>query len=195
MKIYALQTIADAAGDIVSFGGDRSNRLSAYFMWGEGDGKFLDFSTPRARAQSRLTSDLIAMADYLDADISIPIFSPKAAQVLGKEIPDEVELHPLTIHASGVELAFFLCKVCMYTSLVDEAHSSFRALSDGTPFLGKAVYYKEFARPFHIARDLKHKSRYIVSQAFVELCDSHGLKLRYVPLEQSDAAAPGSSAR
>lgn len=192
LKVYELRAAADADGDLISFGGDKSHRLTSYFVWNEGDGRFLKFVKPSAKAQDFLTLDKITKTDFLEDDLGIPILSIDAAEVLSKRIPDEVEFWPLTINVHGKEMEFRLCKAKIYTSLVDEANSSYRSMTDGSSIITHRVYYSTFPTEFHIARDKKYDGSCVVSQSFVDICVEHNLKIAFFELPQSASAAPSN---
>ena len=190
MKIFELKTTAQAEGDLVSFGGDRSGRLMNYFVRDIGDGKFLRFTRLQAKAQELLTSDVMKSADFIDADISIPIFSIKAAEMLMAEIPEQCEFYPLFIDVRGEEVEFRLCKIKVYTNLINAERSSWVTLSEDTRLIDQPVFFSSFKHPFLIARDQAHPGYWAVSTSFVELCLRHGLAVRFGELAQDDSVLP-----
>lgn len=190
MKIFQLQTTAEAEGDLVSFGGDRSGRMMSYFISNIGNGKFLKFAKLQAKAQEFLTSHMISNSDFLEADISIPIFSIKAASILSDEIPEQCEFYPVFIDVHGEELEFRLCKIKIYTELINTARSSWIKISDETSLIDQPVFFSSFKHQFLIARDKENPSYWVVSKSFVELCLRHGLSIQFGELPQDGTTHP-----
>jgi hypothetical protein len=186
MKIYRLQSIAEAQGDLVSLGDDRSGRLMRYFIKGDNDGKFLQFTKLKAQAQPLLTVDAIKDADFLEADVSIPVFSIRAAEILKENAPEEFEFHPIFITVGDAEREYRLCKVKIYTKMIDSAHSSFIEFSDKTRIINEAMYFSRFDCQFYMARDLEHVSRYVASEKFVALCQRYTLNIAFAELRQNE---------
>jgi hypothetical protein len=189
MKLYYMQMRVHASGDLVSFKGDRSGRMRNYFIEPDGNGKFLQYTTPRAEAQEYMTHAIVAENDFLDADLSIPIFSIRAAEVIACAFPNEVEMCPLKIDVRGVQIDFTLCRVKNYTSLVDKKNSLYLKLTDSSPILSRPSYLGRVDRSFNIARDLDYFSLYVVSREFVDVCVHHRLKIDFQELPQSDLYA------
>lgn len=185
MKIYRLQTTAEAQGDLVSLGDDRSGRLMRYFIKGDRDGKFLQFTKLTAHAQASLTVDAIKDADFLEADVSIPVFSIRAAEILKENAPGEFEFHPIFITVGDAELEYRLCKLKIYTKIIDSAHSSFIEFSDKTRIINEAMYFSRFDCQFYMARDMEHVSRYVASDKFVGLCQRYRLNIAFAELRQN----------
>lgn len=178
MKLYGLEATVSAAGDIVNLA-DGKGRIAAYFIWNEGNDKAFQFSKPRADAQGRVKLKDLLAADYLQANIGVPIFSAKGKNILASSIPDHVRFYECLVSCEGQEQVFFLCKVLSYLPLVDKQRSSFRTLSEGEKILTQAVYRDDIEQEFFIARDAEFHERLVVSQGFVELCQREGLHIRF----------------
>ncbi|CNE61280.1 Uncharacterised protein [Yersinia nurmii] len=119
------------------------------------------------------------MADFLPANIGIPIFSEKAMGAIRDFIPESVKGVECIISCEGRQVTYNLCWVGVYLNLVDEEKSSFRTLSDGDKILTKAIYKSDFQYDFMIARDAEFKERLVVSQGFVDFCHSKKLNVNF----------------
>ncbi len=64
-------------GDNLIYFLDPKSRLSCFFIWNEGDGKFLSYSRPKGKMPSVLSSDIFNLHDYFPASLGIPIFFKK----------------------------------------------------------------------------------------------------------------------
>lgn len=184
MKVYKIQSTIEAEGDIFSFGGDRNGRITDYFVSNKGDGKFLSFFKPKIVAQELIKEEEVSKADFLKGDLSIPIFSTKAAEILSEKLSSEVNFYPARIFVGKKEFEFQLCKVNIYTDIIDEKKSEYMQLSDGTQIISKPIYRSNFDENFRIARDKKYKSRYVVSSAFIEICLSREIVIDFAELDQ-----------
>ncbi len=154
------------------------SRLSSFFIWNEGDGKFLNYSKPKGKAQTSCQRDVLINADYLPANIGIPIFSKKAKDIFEKRMPSEMSFYECSIECEGSDELFFLCKVENYLSIIDEEKSSFRRLIDGTKLIDIPSY--KYDELFFIARDKVFCERLIVSQRFVDICNEENIKMNFI---------------
>lgn len=178
MKLYSIESPIKSSGDVIDIR-DPKGMLSSYFIWGEGDGKFLNFMTPQGNAQKNIRYSDLSKADFLPANIGIPIFSEKAKHEIDSFIPDQVEWVKITISCEGSNVTYHLCKTKSYLDLVDREQSVFRLLTDGEPVLSKAVYKENIADDFIIGRDVNFKERLVVSQRFVDFCHAKKLKINF----------------
>ncbi len=179
MEVYGIESPISSEGDIFVLP-DSKGRLAAFFIWNEGDGKFLQFSKIRAQAQERVRLNEVRSADYLRANIGIPIFSAKAKDFINNIIPNDLKFYECEISCEGTEEIFFLCKVMKYLPLVDRQKSSFRTLSGGEQILTNAVYRIDIDEEFYIARDTEFCERLVVSKKFVDLCRSERFHIEFV---------------
>lgn len=75
---------------------DPKSRLSSFFIWNEGDGKFLSYSLPKGKMPSASSSDIFNLHDYFPASLGIPIFSKRAKAVFERKVSSEMLLCLLT---------------------------------------------------------------------------------------------------
>jgi hypothetical protein len=175
--LYNLESPLFATGDLVHLH-DTKSRLAEFFIWNEGNAKFLQFVKPRAVAQERLTLSTLLTADYLRADIGIPIFSPLARTALEKHARGQIEFFECVVVCDGEDCQFFLGKVINYLPLVDRKLSEFRTLALGERILSKAVFRQDVEHGFLIARDAEFCERLVVTDRFASLCRSENLNIR-----------------
>lgn len=176
MKTYSIINLK-LDGGLIDFI-DTKSRLSSFFIWNEGDGKFLNFSKPRGIAQKSLHFDKLKNSDYLPANLGIPILSKKSKEIFEKKIPSEMSFHECVIECNGSEETFFLCKIKKYLSIIDEDKSSFRTLLDGSQLLDIAAY--KYDESFFIARDKIFCEKLIVSQKFVDICNEEKIYIDFI---------------
>src|SRR5437868_2954046 len=96
MTLYYLHSLANANGSLVDIP-DRRHRIADYFIWNTNDGNFLEFTTQRGSAQEDLTEKEILQCDYLDANISVPVFSEKACHTLQHELRGLMVFHKIEV--------------------------------------------------------------------------------------------------
>lgn len=178
LRIYDLESPIPSEGDIIVLP-DKKGMLAEFFIWNEGDGNFLQFSKLRAQAQGGVKWSAMRTADYLRANIGIPIFSAKAREFLTHRIPNDLQFYECEISCEGREEVFFICKVMKYMKLVDGQRSSFRTLSEGEKILNNVVYRNDLDEDFYIARDVEFCERLVVSEKFVDLCQSERLHIEF----------------
>lgn len=178
MKLYRLESRVAAGGDVVNLA-DPKGRISSFFIWGEGEDKPFRFFKPKAVAQSRVQFADIASADYVQANIGVPIFSENARTVLKAAFPNDLAFYECVVDCRGHMVPFYLGKVLRYLPLVDEAHSEFRTLSEDERVLTRAVYLADGLPIFSIARDERHRERLVVSELFVNRCKATGLTIDF----------------
>lgn len=183
MKVYYPHSAATATGDLVDIS-DKQSRISSYFIWNEGDGKFLKFTKPQGNAQALLTEDEIRFSDYLNCNMSIPIFSKRACGILQREIPEEMEFHDLTVVKNNQRFDFAICKCLKDLELVNRSASTYTTFTDGTPALSKPVLNAVYDKNFFIARDSIERQIFAVSQKFVDICKKNNLHIFFLEAPQ-----------
>ncbi|SUB84233.1 Uncharacterised protein [Pragia fontium] len=176
MNFYTISNL-NWNGGLIDFSNAKS-RLSSFFIWNEGDGRFLHYSKPKGKAQISFQRDKLINSDYLPANIGIPLFSKKAKDVFEKRISSEMSFYECSVECEGSDELFFLCKVENYLSIIDEEQSSFRQLLDGTKLIDIPSYKCD--ELFFIARDKVFCERLIVSQKFVDTCDEEGIHMDFI---------------
>jgi hypothetical protein len=182
MKLFALLS-ATQTGERVDFK-DPKRRLFGYFMWDTNDGKFLTHTTPRGVAQEGIAPADVARADYLDINIGIPVFSPKAVEIFRGSMADEMTFHPCVVECEGQDFPFFFGRINKRVALVDKARSTFRSLTDGEHVLSGAVFRSTFDEDFLIARDVEFPEQMAVTSAFRDLSLQHQLAIDFLDLPQ-----------
>jgi hypothetical protein len=183
MKLYYIRSIANAQGDLVEIQ-DGQHRIADYFIWNSNDGKFLKFTKAKGKAQEYLTESEIITCDYLDSNISVPIFSKHARDILQEAISDELEFHEIEVSTSTRSIIYFLGKCRKSLELLNKKASEYRPLTDGSPILSTPVYKKDFTEDFFIARDCGELQNFIASEKFVDLCKKHNLSIGFIPARQ-----------
>lgn len=181
MKFYSLDMELRTKGALVELS-DPAGRLSRYFIWNDGDGKFLNFTKSRGIAQDPLAEDDLKSLDFLQSNIDIPIFSKKAKLIFEIELPDEMEFHEITISSGLQEHLFFLAKIKTRLDLVDEARSSFRPSRGEDPIITKAAFKESISVDFGIARDSKNLEEWVVTDKFTEICRKFKLNIFFSPI-------------
>ncbi|MCU7064594.1 hypothetical protein K7R09_22600 [Serratia ureilytica] len=162
-------------GDNLIYFLDPKSRLSCFFIWNEGDGKFLSYSRPKGKMPSVLSSDIFNLHDYFPASLGIPIFSKRAKAVFERKVSSEMLFYECAVE--NVTETMLLCKVNNYFSIIDEEASTFRELGDGSKLIDVPAYKCD--REFFIARDSIYCERIIVSQQFVDLCNEEQLNIGF----------------
>lgn len=173
MNIYTISSFSLGSG--VIYFSDPKSRLSSFFIWNEGDGKFLSYSLPKGKVQSTMRSDKLIVSDYFPADIGVPIFSQRAVSIFERRIASEMSFYKCTVE--NVSEMLSLCKVNNYLPIIDEERTTFRELIDGTKLIDIPAYKCD--KDFFIARDSVFCERMIVSQLFVDLCNEEGVNIEF----------------
>ena len=169
---------------IVDFTG-KLQRISAFLITGQGDGKFLEFSRLKAKAQAGYNPKNIVTTDFLNASTSVPIFSPRLVEKLGKELDTDADFYPCTITCQGQEFDFFAAKIKTRVDLIDKELSTYRTLTDGEKSLMKAAYKTHFDRDFLLARDSGELFDFAVSEIFRDLAYKHALDISFIERPQA----------
>lgn len=182
MKLFDL-TSATQTGELVDFR-DPKGRLAAYFIWNTDDGKFLAHTMPRGVAQEGIAPADMARADYLDINMGIPVFSPRAVELFRRSAADEMTFHPCVIECDGQDFPFFLARINKRVALVDKARSTFRSLTDGEQMISDAVFHASLDEDYLIARDAEFPGRMAVSANFRDLCLQHRLAIDFIDRPQ-----------
>lgn len=175
---YRIRTILSKSETLVVFSGN-SDRIVKYFVLGNGDGKFLQFSKLVATTQNDLQDSDLEVCDYLQAVIGIPIFSKRFVDTMASALGEEVMFFPIEIQAKKKILTFFLTKINNYKSLIDYEKSGFRLLQDGSKILSTPRIFKESLEEYYIARDNQTMSEWIISEKFKDLVEKHKLKMKF----------------
>ncbi|BEN54332.1 hypothetical protein SMKC058_15960 [Serratia marcescens] len=173
MNIYTISSFSLGNG-VIDFS-DPKSRLSSFFIWNEGDGKFLSYSLPKGKVQSTMRSDKLMVSDYFPANIGVPIFSQRAVSIFERRIASEMSFYKCTVE--NVSETLSLCKVNNYLPIIDEERTTFRELIDGTKLIDIPAYKCD--KDFFIARDSVFCERMIVSQLFVDLCNEEGVNIEF----------------
>ncbi len=173
MNIYTISSFSLGNG-VIDFS-DPKSRLSSFFIWNEGDGKFLSYSLPKGKVQSTMRSDKLMVSDYFPANIGVPIFSQRAVSIFERRIASEMSFYKCTVE--NVSETLSLCKVNNYLPIIDEERTTFRELIDGTKLIDIPAYKCD--KDFFIARDSVFCERMIVSQLFVDLCNEEGANIEF----------------
>jgi hypothetical protein len=176
-----MQTAINTNGDLISLN-DKGGRLSAYFIWNDGDGKFLNFKRPHGDAQERIRLADLQGADYIEGDIGVPIFSSRAKEFIDREFPGEMVFHEISIDCRSESIIFYLGKTMKYEKLIDESKSVFRTLPDGDKILTKPAYVELKEATFGLARDVVYSENMVVSQKFVEIAQWDNLRIKFSKL-------------
>lgn len=178
MKLYRLDSTVQARGDLFELRNPQG-RIFDFFILNQGSDASLQFSKPRAQAQSRIRLHDVLRSDYLNAVIGVPIFSERARAVLSEAFPDELKFYECAVECQGQELGFFLAKALLYLPLMDKEKTTYRTLTDGEQIPHEVVYRSEFEREFAIARDLDWPTQLVVSQHFVDVCQRESLQIGF----------------
>ncbi|EEF3253768.1 TPA: hypothetical protein O7X39_004500 [Salmonella enterica] len=176
MSFYNLASM-DWNGDLVNFP-DKKGRLSGFFIWNEGDGKFLQYTKPRGQTQGAFTIDKLRKADYLPINMGIPVFSERAKRVFERNIPGKMSFFECIIECEGVEFLFYLSKVNEYVNIIDEDKSLFRTLTDGSKIIRKP--FIRYLDGFFIVRDETYCTYLVVSQKFVDMCINENIVIDFL---------------
>ncbi|EPN1383145.1 hypothetical protein ACVGDE_004281, partial [Providencia stuartii] len=63
MNIYTISSSFSLGNGVIDFS-DPKSRLSSFFIWNEGNDKFLSYSLPKGKVQSTMRSDKLMVSDY-----------------------------------------------------------------------------------------------------------------------------------
>lgn len=184
MKLFKLRAMANGGGDIINLR-DSRGRLSGYFIFNDGDGKFLQHMKLRAEAQENLRAEEILHADFLQCNINIPVFSKKAVEVFVREIPDALEFHSIEIQAGGSGYEYYLTKILTCTNVIDSERSTFLEMNGVDGIIDVPTYRSKFDSIFYIARDSSYPPYIVVSDKFVDLCIENCLNVDFADALQS----------
>ncbi len=174
MNIYTISSSFSLGNGVIDFS-DPKSRLSSFFIWNEGDDKFLSYSLPKGKVQSTMRSDKLMVSDYFPANIGVPVFSQRAVSIFERRIASEMSFYKCTVENASQTMS--LCKVNNYLTIIDEERTTFRELIDGTKLIDIPTYKCD--KDFFIARDSVFCERMIVSQLFVDLCNEEGLNIEF----------------
>lgn len=183
MELYYIGSSSNAKDNVVNIQ-DGQHRIANYFIWNTNDGKFLNFTKARGKAQEQVTESEILASDYLNSNISIPVFSKSARDVLQAAILDELEFHKIEILTSTKSVIYFLGKCRKYFQLLNKQESEYRTLTDGSLILSRPAYKIEITEDFFIARDCDESQIFVASQKFVDLCKTNNLKIEFIAINQ-----------
>lgn len=173
MNIYTISSFSLGNG-VIDFS-DPKSRLSSFFIWNEGDGKFLSYSLPKGKVQSTMRNDKLMVSDYFPANIGVPVFSQRAVSIFERRIASEMSFYKCTVENASKTMS--LCKINNYLPIIDEKRTTFREFIDGTKLIDIPAY--KCNKDFFIARDSIFCERMIVSQLFVDLCNEEGLNIEF----------------
>ncbi|MEQ4618770.1 MAG: DUF1629 domain-containing protein [Corticimicrobacter sp.] len=178
MEFYFIDSLLAAGGDVIDIR-DPKGRISSYFIWGEGDGAFLGFTTLEGIAQENIEYSNLLEADYLSANIGVPVFSERAMREIEEFAPGSLEWARIRIACEEHVTDFYLCRTNDFLDIVDKEASSFRMLRDGDFILEKAVYKGNPGDGFLIVRDSEFKTQMLVSRRFMDFCRERKLKIDF----------------
>lgn len=180
MTFYHLAPRVDDGHDaVVDFDG-RRDRLVEHVVFG-GDGRFLTFMMPRARAHPGAWTQEIGELDYLEATSPIPLFSPRFRAALGPELVDDIAFTECVVRAGDREYRFFAGRVLRSFDLVDPNASTSRTLTEESRSLMALAFRDPSRTDFHLARDRAEPFALIATDALRSLCESRGLNVDFVP--------------
>lgn len=178
MKLYRLSMPRLSGRGIVNFR-DPKWRLAGFFIWDEMDERSVVHAVPTGVAVDFPNFAAFSHPDYLAANIGIPIFSERAAEILYNKLANELKFYKCIVECGGESKRFMLAKTLKYLPLIDESLSDFRNLTDGERALTVAKYNTYSAEDFYIARDNVFRGRLVVSQLFVDLCKQEKLDISF----------------
>lgn len=185
MTFFHLVPRVDDGDALVDFDG-RRDRLVEHFVFG-GDGPFLSFMTPRARAHPGAWTQRIGELDYLESTSPIPLFSPRFRAALGHELVDDIAFAERIVQAGDREYAFFAGHVLRSLDLVDPDSSTSRTPSDGSTSLMVLGFRDPSRADFYLARDRAEPFALIATDAMRLLCEQRGLTVDFVPYSMGGA--------
>ena len=174
MSIYTISSFSFGDG-VIDFS-DPKSRLSSFFIWNEGDGKFLTYTKPKGKSQNSFLQNKVKTTDYFPANIGIPIFSQRAKYIFESRMSAEVTFYECTVE--GINEILFLCKTNRYLDIIDEKKTIFRTFVDGFKLIDVPAYQCDV--DFFIARDNVFRERMVVSQKFVDICKSENLNIDFI---------------
>ncbi|MFC6100881.1 imm11 family protein [Olivibacter domesticus] len=160
---------------------NNTDRIFDFFILDKGEGKFLDYTTPTAMAQTGYSKRNIHNSDYVKATIGIPIFSERFVESMAIELKDDLQFYKCFINCQGELFTFYLGKIIKKAEIIDLDKSDFRSLTDGSKQLVRARYSTKPLDQFHIARDFHYQTRIYVSDTFVKMIQFKGLSIEFIP--------------
>lgn len=178
MNLYRLDSPVQAGGGRIALTSGKQ-RIVPFFIRGEGDDRWLQFTPLRAQAPAGLGLRDLGSVDYLHAAVGVPMFSEKARAVLAAAIPHELGFYECVVRCQDGDLPFFLARTLLRLSLVDKERSDFRTLSAGPVVLTRTVYRSAVDRDFFIARDADFLERLVVTERFVDLAEQYSLNITF----------------
>lgn len=183
MKLYYLNSPAKSNGDLISIS-DKQHRIANYFIWNKSDGKFLNFSKVIGLAQEYLTEEKILQSDYLDCNMSIPIFSKRARDTILDTLPKSMDFQEMSILSQKKELKFYAGKCLNYYNIINNDKSIYRLLTDGSRILSEPVFNLEIENNFSLARDIENPQIIVASEIFRDVCRKNHLQIGFSKVPQ-----------
>ena len=182
MAFYELFTTVwhpDAMIDISK----NDHQIFDFFVSCMGNENFLKSTKLTAKAQNGYTRSNIMTTDYLNASISVPVFSKHFVDVLGEKVKEDVDFFECFVQCQGEEFLFYVGKVKKFIpTLIDQEKSSTMTLAGGKRILKRAVFNKRVITPFFLARDMEFKTRWVVSDEFRALVNANKLAINFFPV-------------
>lgn len=181
MKLFRLSCATNLREIYVKFSDRDMDKVFRYFLMDKKDIKLPE--KLRAYPQCNLTDTLIETLDYLEAIISVPVFSSRFFEKCGDILRDEIDFYPVTIVTSENEFPFYIGDIKNKIKLVDYKASEYMATDndDEEDFLYNEVLKSTGLKSFYIARDKKDVV-FIVSEKFKALTVDHNLNMRFFPV-------------
>ena len=151
-----------------------------FFIKLEGDGKFLNFTTIKFKAQEGFTKNNIREEDFLNCSTPLPVFSERFVRSVSKELVNDLQFYPCTVVCDGNNYNFFIGKILRYELLINEELSDYRLLCDGTKIISRVKYNEKIKNEeIFIARDIKELYIFLVNENFKHLIESKGLNIKF----------------
>jgi hypothetical protein len=151
-----------------------------FFIEQKGDGKFLNYTTVKFKAQEGYTVDNIEMEDFINCTTPIPIFSEHFVNSVSKYLADDISFYPCIIICEGKIFTFYIGKILKNGSIVNEELSEYRQLRDGSNVIHRIKYNENLTNDEqYIARDQKKTYIYAVSEKFKRLAESKNLNIHF----------------
>lgn len=179
MKLFRLSCATNLREIYVKLSDRDMDKVFRYFLMDKKDIKLPE--KLRGYPQCNLTDTLIEQLDYLEAIISVPVFSSRFVEKCADRLRDEVDFYPVTIVTSENEYPFYIGDIKNKIKLVDYNASEYIVLDDEEDFLYNEALKSTGLKPFYIARDKKDVV-FIVSEKFKALTVEHNLNMRLIPL-------------
>jgi hypothetical protein len=173
--IYELSSPIANSNSRVEFTNNESGHLFEFFIPSEN--QHLPPKKMKLMAQTSLTDEHIAKADFLDAIVSIPIFSDRLVKKLQDRLSGDLLFYPCTVNQSHI---FHAGKILKSLKIIDYSNSKYMPLSD--PNEPPILFEPKFISPqsdFFIARDINESTRYVVSDKFKNLMESEGFEINF----------------